>query len=431
MMESRDFTMEKNKNNIALVVLRGLCTMCGVCAGVCPRGCIRMAKAADGGLWPVVAGDACTGCGLCARVCPGHEVDFETLASSPPFGSLRHALVGRYVGCYVGHWTDEDLRRRSSSGGLATGLLIHALDSGGIQGAAVARMRGDRPLESEAAWARTREEVLAAAGSKYCPVAMGGALREALPATGRFGLVGLPCHLHGVRKAARAIPRLQDRTLLIGLFCGYGKTYRVLDHALRECGVRREDVAKVEFRHGGWPGNLRVECRDGQAVQMPFGRWFRRECSPSRCTLCCDGCAELADVSCGDAWLPEYKGRYPGISVVVTRTEAGERAVREAMAAGVLSLQPVDAEFVVRSQGGMLSRKKRLVGAHAALRRWRGGAVPLYGTEARRPRGRDVLAAVVMNVRLFSASHRGFGFFNRMVSAARTWAGAFRSKEKE
>ena len=405
--------------------------MCGVCAGVCPRGCIRMARGGDGGLWPAVDGEACNGCGLCLRVCPGHEVDFEALTPSPPFGNRRHALLGKHVGCYIGHWEDEILRRRSSSGGIATGLLLHALESGGIRGAAVARMRGDRPLESEAAWARTREEVLASAGSKYCPVAMGETLREAIQAPGGFGLMGLPCHVHGVRKAEQSIPRLKGRSLLVGLFCGYGKTYRVLDHALEACAVRREDVAKVEFRHGGWPGNLRIECRDGRTAQMPYGTYFRRDCSPTRCTLCCDGCAELADVSCGDAWLPEYRGRYPGISVVVTRTEAGERAVREAMAAGALSLRPVEAEEIVRSQGGMLVRKKRLVGAHSALRKWRGAAVPRYGAETMRPRGRDYVAAALLNVRLFSANHRGFGFINRLVSRARTWVGAFRRQEKE
>lgn len=417
--------------NVTGIVLDGLCTMCGTCAGVCPQKCIRMASGGDGGLWPVVDAEACNGCGLCLRVCSGHDVDFEMLTPVPPFGERWHEWLGRYIGCYVGHWTDEELRRRSSSGGVATGLLLHAFESGEIQGAAVACMRADQPLEAGVAWVRTREGILDGAGSKYCPVAMGEALREALPAPGRFGLVGLPCHLHGVRKAEQAISRLQNRSLLIGLFCGYGKTYRVLDHALAECGVRREDVSTVEFRHGGWPGNLRIKCRDGRTEQMPFGSWFRRECSPARCTLCCDGCAELADVSCGDAWLPEYKGRYPGVSVVVTRTEAGERAVRAAMGTGTLLLEPVDAEFVVRTQGGMLARKKRLVGAHAAIRRWGGGAVPRYGMKMRRPGGRDYMAAVMMNVRLFSESHRGFGFINIMVSLARSWARAFCRREKE
>jgi len=52
------------------VVHPDLCNSCGVCAGVCPVGCISMIETADG-FYPVIDQSRCLAkCALCSKVCP-------------------------------------------------------------------------------------------------------------------------------------------------------------------------------------------------------------------------------------------------------------------------------------------------------------------------------------------------------------------------
>ena len=45
------------------------CIGCGMCAKVCPEGCIIM-KGKDGKFRPITNYEQCKGCGLCEQVCP-------------------------------------------------------------------------------------------------------------------------------------------------------------------------------------------------------------------------------------------------------------------------------------------------------------------------------------------------------------------------
>lgn len=381
------------------IVRRGLCTMCGLCAAACPPRCIAMRRSPDGRLLPSVSGEECTHCGLCIAICPGGEVPFATLAQAAATGKPSDPLLGQFARCCTGSATDPAVRAASSSGGVVSAVLIHALDHGLIRSAVLARMAPARPLETQSCVVSTADEVRACAGSKYVPVAL-DAVAAAVRGDGPFAVVGLPCHIHALRKWGAARPALGRRMLLIGLMCGFGKTYRVLDRAVRRAGFRREEVSRVIFRSGGWPGCLRLDCNDGRFREFPFREWFQRDLSPMRCTLCIDGAAELADISCGDAWLPEFMGRDEGVSMVVARTAKGLQDLESAGRAGALRLDDVPAETVVRSQAAMLRRKKRQFRAHALLARLAGGGVPRYGVELPAPSLRDGLLAAVTRIRI-------------------------------
>lgn len=53
---------------------------------------------------------------------------------------------------------------------MVSALLIFALEQGIIDGALVTKMSENNPLEPQPFIARTREEIISAAKSKYCPV---------------------------------------------------------------------------------------------------------------------------------------------------------------------------------------------------------------------------------------------------------------------
>ena len=91
--------------------------------------------------------------------------------------------------------------------------------------------------------------------------------------------------------------------------------------------------------------------------------------------------AELADVSCGDAWLPELKHDKIGISIIVARTSNGETVLKQATRAGFLKLKPIRISDVVRSQWGNVLFKKYDVWARVRLRRSIGLPTPSYDKE--------------------------------------------------
>jgi coenzyme F420 hydrogenase subunit beta len=120
-------------------------------------------------------------------------------------------LAGRYLQCYLGYANKQDLRYNCASGGLITAFLLYALAEGLIGGALVTKMDEKHPSEPKPFIARTREDIISAACSKYCPVPANTALREILRSEGRFAVVGLPCHLHGVRKAEVLLSKVREK----------------------------------------------------------------------------------------------------------------------------------------------------------------------------------------------------------------------------
>jgi coenzyme F420 hydrogenase subunit beta len=210
---------------IAQVVKDELCTGCGTCVALCPEEAIKRTINEKKGInVPELNEEKCNHCGICYEVCPGHEVDFKQLNLEIFGKGPEDVLIGNYLNCYTGYATDYDIRYNSASGGLVTQLLVFALEEGVIDGALVTRMKKDNPLEPEPFIARSKEEIIEASKSKYCPVPANIVLKEILESEDgkRFAVVGLPCHIHGIRKAELINKKLKAKIVLhFGLFCSH------------------------------------------------------------------------------------------------------------------------------------------------------------------------------------------------------------------
>ena len=386
--------MSRRYETIEQVVDAGLCMGCGTCAGVCPAGAVAMCPDhRTGELRPVLDRGACTNCHVCAEVCPGTGVDFGALNEQLFGRQPDHREIGVCRGAWVGHSTDEDVRHQASSGGVVTELCRFLLDEKEVDGVLVAQATDAAPLRPQPVVARTRERVAAAAGSKYCPVAMNTVLREVRESGARFALVGLPCHVHGWRMAARLDPRLEAAIRYsFGLFCGGLPTWRALEYFLRHRGVRLSNVRAIRFRSGGWPGAMRVLLKDGREytfAKRPPARHplaiLRRNAAfgshhfrPLRCLTCCDVTAELADASFGDPWLPGFLAAGgPGQTVIVTRSQQAEELVDRAVAAERVAVEPLGIEEVIRSQSSQI-RSRKALSANLAAVSFVGRGAPVY-----------------------------------------------------
>jgi len=372
----------KNSKTIDSVIEDDLCTGCGTCVGLCPLSAIEMVKNEPKGVYiPQLDKDRCNGCGICFEICPGHTVDFKQL-NLEIFGKQPYdILLGNYLNCYVGHAIDYDIRYNSASGGLVTALLIFALEQRIIDGALVTKMSEDNPLEPQTFIARTREGIISASKSKYCPVPANIALKEILEQGGKFAVVGLPCHIHGIRKAEALNKKLKEKIVLhIGIFCSHTDSFLGTKFVLHKYGINEEDVAQLDYRGKGWPGHMVMHLKNGTNKIIPHDDFTvfhnLNFFTPKRCGLCCDGNNDFADVSCGDAWLPELMSDKIGTSVIISRNRVGESLLRLAMSSSKLALQDMDIRRVIATMS--MKNQYRL---RAQLACFTGKKRPLYNIE--------------------------------------------------
>jgi coenzyme F420 hydrogenase subunit beta len=361
---------KKDRNVISRAPDEITCTGCGTCAGICPSNAIVMAVK-NAIYVPTLIEEKCNNCGLCAASCPQASVECVQVDAALDADDQR-TILGTFSEAYLANAQDGAIRRAAASGGVVTALLIYALEKGIITGALVTKMNKDRPLEPEPFIARTREEIIEAARSKYCPVPANIALREILgaPDGERFAVVGSPCHIRGIRKAEETSKKLKQRIVLhVGLFCSHNNTFAATQLLLRSLKLEEKDVAEIFYRGFGWPGKTKIVLKNGtEKVLDPYlldmrtkwGRLYNSFFStPACCLFCSDVTAEAADFSFGDLWLPEVMAvEREGHSILIARTAHATRLLEHADLKESIHLSSLSADKIVRSQSLFLHFKK-------------------------------------------------------------------------
>jgi coenzyme F420 hydrogenase subunit beta len=339
--------------NVRHVYDEGLCMQCGTCEGVCPTGSVSLRWDLRAGYRLAVNELTCTDCGRCHEACPGPGLDFTPGAwwRERNEGAPSQDFLGPWRQLRFGWASDARVRHTGASGGVATALMQAALEAGTVDAVVAVRMSAANPLEAESVICRSPEEVAACRGSKYSVVAINSVLGRILEEPGRYALVGLPCHIQGLRLAQRRSRRLLERVILtMGIFCGLTNEPRATAVLAQQAGLDPADIREVSYREPGWPGGMRLVDRHGTVRRRAYPDYIDRgfmALTPPRCRLCPDALAELADVSVGDAWLDRFAGA-DGVSDLIVRTPAGERLLADA--AEYLSLQPASPREMIASQ---------------------------------------------------------------------------------
>jgi coenzyme F420-reducing hydrogenase beta subunit/polysaccharide pyruvyl transferase WcaK-like protein len=408
----RNGLFSRSQSDISSVVEKELCTGCGTCVGVCPQNCITIrTNPARGSREPVVDRGRCAECGVCVHSCPGYQLDVASLRPLSHRGEVV-PLLGSCLAAYLGCSSDDDIRVSAASGGMVSEVLIYLLEHNLIDGAVVTRMSNERSLETETFIARTRQEVLSAQKSKYCPAPVNIVLREIRNSEGRYALVGLPCHVEGIRKAQGHDPVLVERLpYVLSLFCSRTPNANATRLLLYRLGVNEHNVASISYRGEGFPGRMRIVLGDGTqrfVDHLEYSYWgyvFYKFFIPPRCWLCPDHAAELADMSFADNWtgLPPFKDDSKGSSTIVVRTPACLDLLQRMENDKRVILHPITVNTVIASQD--LAHKSNIV---PRMRIWRqlGHAVPDYGEVGSKPSPKELCDAFLQTIRVVATQRR-------------------------
>lgn len=261
------------RNNISVTTKNNLCTGCGVCEDVCPKHCISI-RNESGELRPVLDDTNCLGdkCGRCLKVCPGIGTDLSAMAKQL-FDDVKvkeDKYIGRYVGLHTGYSLDDNVRFHSASGGMVSQFLVFLLERKIIDGAVVTGFSDDH-VTPVSYIARTRDEVLRAKGSKYCPVALNRIGNEIVKDSGtRFVIVGLPCHIQGFRKRASIDKKFREKVVgYFSLYCSSGRTLNARDYIFKHYGVLKAHIRYFAFRDEGCLGSLTILHDGARGEEFP------------------------------------------------------------------------------------------------------------------------------------------------------------------
>ena len=372
-------------DSIQRVVNNNLCISCGACVVASPPGAIEMRYDAGRGMFfpNILKPKLVDGKGEEFAVCPGKG--YPIIGLSQRFegeGCERDVKLGTWRKSWAAQSTDAGILKRASSGGVMTAIAEYLIDSGKVDGAVVTGMQYGAPGPRPKAYiARNREELFEAQGSKYCPSPTLLALSKAMETKEKCVFLGTPCQVAALRMMQERHSQLREKfPYVIGIFCGGFRDCRETDTLIRRQGLSPSKIRTFRYRGGGQPGGMLMEDESKTRAEIPYSKYGRMtgHLKHRRCCSCVDATAELADFSCGDAWLSRFLDTGSPWSIVMARTDEASAIVESLANDNRLVLEEVSAEEIMQAQRGNLLTKKTRQAARHRLFRFLRFALPEY-----------------------------------------------------
>lgn len=303
------------------------CCGCSACVQRCPKQCISLNEDEEGFLYPKVNVETCIDCGLCEKVCPFHNIS-ESHEPLKVFAAIN---------------PNEEIRMRSSSGGIFSLLAETFLDKGGV----VFGARFDKNCEVVHDYTETKEGLAAFRGSKYVQSRIGDTFKqvEQFLKQGRQVLFsGTPCQIAGLKRFLR---KEYDNLLAVECVChsvpspGIWRQYLSSFTSKRKCEVT--NICNLNFRDKitGWEGySVSMDFTDGTRYvsNREQDLWMRGFIGGLYTRPSCSHCPvkankSYADITIGDLWgnrvlLPEVTDN-KGVCVIIVHTDIGKTILDE------------------------------------------------------------------------------------------------------
>lgn len=357
-------------------------------------------------LGTVVENDYCIGCGLCASltespltmkmnedgkyepslnenmvqdemkvsplsVCPfAKNNNKETEIGKHVFGDIKNIKYDQYSGYYIksyaGYVKENEYRLKGSSGGMGNWIASQLLKENIVDGIIHVKSNpNDNDVLFDYQISNTIDDLSKGAKSKYYPIEMSQVLQFVKENEGKYALIGIPCYIKGARLLAEQDEVINERIkFFIGLVCGHLKSDMFAKSIGWQMGIKPDELTEIDFRkklEDRAANNYGVEVKgenNGEEIvkssptkELYTTNWGQGMFKYNACEFCDDVLAETADVTVGDAWLPEYSADSKGTNVIVIRNPIIQKIFENNMDDSI-HIEELSSEKVYQSQAG-------------------------------------------------------------------------------
>ena len=300
------------------------CCGCSACEQICPVGCIKMQEDEEGFLYPKIDETKCIHCKKCEKVCP-----------------IRYPnKKNKETKTYVAYAKDEEIRKKSSSGGIFSLLAKSVLlQNGVVFGAAF-----DAQFQVHHIGVTKIEELEKLRGSKYLQSRVEHTFCEAENYLKEGKLVlysGTACQIEGLQKY---LGKSYENLLTMDVLCHGVPSPKIWKLYLKQLKTKYDSkVEKVHFRNkkDGWKKYLiliRFENAKKHLISFKKDKFMKMFLSNINLRPSCHNCQFKAiprssDITLGDCWgIEDYMPEMDddgGTSVILVHTVKGEEQLKK------------------------------------------------------------------------------------------------------
>lgn len=306
------------------------CCGCTACMQICPKMCIQMVTDNEGFLYPQVNNLLCIDCGLCERVCP-------VINQNSPHKPHK---------VYAAKNKNENIRLKSSSGGVFSMLALNIINEGGI----VFGAKFDENWNVSHDYTETTEGIESFRGSKYVQSSIGNnykVTKEFLKNNRKVLFSGTPCQIAGLKKY---LQKDYENLLTVEVVCHGAPSPKIWREYLKYKCVNNNasKIIDISFRDKtkGWKlFGLKISYDNSHSINNNteltefkkdlFMKGFLRNIylRPSCYDCPARKCKSGADISLGDFWgiqnfFPEFDDD-KGCSLVLLNSNKGKLAFEQ------------------------------------------------------------------------------------------------------
>ena len=323
---------------------------------------------------------ACTNCGLCfdncsqpnfkehivskltdenfINYCPGIGIDRKKIKLET---KVHHSLMGNLVSNYVGYSKNKIQRTTSSSGGVLTETICYLLENAIVNGVCM-------PIPTDHTEAHHVYKICTLADlniirkysqSIYVKIPANGIVEKIKIFDGKLAFIGLPDQIASMRFISLQNNLNNKIKFFLGPMVGILMEPEVIQ-MIKKLSKSKYNLLKLRWRHGEWPGKLYAKFKD---KELSIDKFYYNYLLPFFCSheslVQDDFYNELADISIGDAWLPEYENIGKGWSLIQSKTYIGDKLLNDMKKNKKISLEKIEDNKALRMHEHMIDFKKR------------------------------------------------------------------------